>query len=726
MGTTSGAAEPPFLRLLERAAHVVDESAGLAEAARAVIADVCEVTAWPVGLLAMVTDGSPGPPAVWHSAEPDRFRVLRQVLVASPWRAGSPLPEAAVDAGLASAVAFPVHSGSEGVAELQFFLEPGHAFDGGAAEGVTAVAVQLGRLADRRRAAVTQEENRMLLERVNDAFVRLDSRGAIVEWNRQAEVTFGWLRSEALGRRLSDLVVPLRSRAAHEAALARVLSGTRAPDPVRRELTAVHRSGAEFPVEVSLWSTAEAGAVTVHGFVRDISERKSFEGQLARQAVHDRLTGLPNRVLLRDRLEHALARAERRRSSLAVLFCDLDRFKLVNDSLGHDGGDQLLVEVAGRLSAALRPGDTLARMGGDEYAILCEDIDSTADAVEVAHSVARALEAPFVVRGTDIPVTMSVGVALSAGGEHDADLLLRDADVAMYEAKQRGRGHHQVFSDHMRVGTSDRLSVENDLRRAIGHDQLRLFYQPIVRLDRAEVVGFEALVRWEHPRRGLLGPGEFIPAAEESGLIVPLGRSVLNQACLQAVAWQRAPAGGRPLRMSVNVSARQLAHPGWAEEVAEVLDQTGLEPRRLALEITESMLMADPDATASRLEELRRLGVRIAIDDFGTGYSSLGYLRRLPVDVLKIDKTFIDGVAAGPHESALARAVIKLASTLKLEAVAEGVSQAEQVGVLRRLRCPYGQGFYFARPQPAEAVPDLLARGALGADEGEGDPVPAG
>jgi len=718
MSTTPGAAELPLLRLLERAARVVEQSSTLAEAARAVIADVCQVAGWPVGLLTMVAAGAPSPPVVWHASEPDRFRVLRQVLAASPWQDGAAMPEAALDAGLGAALAFPVRSCGEEVAALQFFVDAAGSADPAMVEAVTGVALQLGRMADRRRAEAAEEESRMLLERVNDAFVRLDADGTIAEWNRQAEVTFGWLRPEALGRRLSELVVPLRARAAHEAGLTRVLSGDAGPGAVRREVTALHRSGAEFPVEVTLWWTALDGAVAVHGFVRDISERRSFEGQLARQAVHDRLTGLPNRVLLRDRLEHALARAERQRSSVAVLFLDLDRFKVVNDSLGHDGGDLLLVEVAGRLASALRPGDTLARMGGDEYAVLCEDVAAAGEAVDVAHRMARALEAPFVVRGTDVPVTMSVGVAVSSGGEHDAALLLRDADAALYEAKRQGRGRHQVFSEDMRSGAPDALSMENDLRGAIRHGQLRLFYQPIVRLDRAEVVGFEALVRWEHPRRGLLGPGEFIPQAEESGLIVPLGRSVLDQACAQAVAWERGPAAGRPLRISVNVSAKQLAHAGWAEEVAEVLDQSGMEPRRLALEITESVLMADPEATTSRLEELRRLGVRIAIDDFGTGYSSLGYLRRLPVDVLKIDKTFIDGVAAGPHESALARAVIKLASTLKLEAVAEGVSDAQQVQALRRLRCPFGQGFYFARPQPAEAVPDLLARGPLGADEG--------
>jgi len=272
----------------------------------------------------------------------------------------------------------------------------------------------------------------------------------------------------------------------------------------------------------------------------------------------------------------------------------------------------------------------------------------------------------------------------------------------------------------MLADATERLSVENDLRRGIAQGQLRLYYQPIVHIDTGAIAGFEALVRWQHPRRGLLPPLEFIPSAEETGLIVPLGRYVLAEACQQAATWAGMHASGERLRISVNVSAKQLAQPGWSDEVAQVLAETGLAPRQLVLEITESVLMDDTDLTAVRLEELRRLGVRIAIDDFGTGYSSLGYLRRLPVDILKIDKSFIDGVAEGPHESALARAVVKLASTLRLEAVAEGISTRKQLLQLRRLRCPYGQGYYFSRPQPPAAIPGLLELGALeGADPGE-------
>jgi diguanylate cyclase (GGDEF)-like protein len=479
-------------------------------------------------------------------------------------------------------------------------------------------------------------------------------------------------------------------------------------------------------VEVTVWGSHDDQRQVVDGFVRDISERRRFEVQLARQALHDRLTGLPNRVLLRDRLENALARTLRHRSTVALLLLDLDRFKVINDSLGHEGGDRLLVAVGDRLSRLLRPGDTLARMGGDEYAMLCEDVSGRDEAAALAGRVLDAFEANFAVASpdagatgagaTDVAVTVSVGVALAAGDESDADLLLRDADVAMYRAKQRGRGRFEVFDEAMRSDAVDRLSVENDLRRAIRQGQLRLFYQPIVHIDTGQIAGFEALVRWQHPVRGLLSPADFIPPAEDTGLIVPLGRCVLGEACLQAAAWQRRRSPHRPLRMSVNVSAKQLQYPGWAAEVASTLAESGLEPGHLVLEITESVLMEDAEASAGPLEELRRLGVRVAIDDFGTGYSSLGYLRRLPVDILKIDKSFIDGVAKGPHESALARAVVKLARTLGLDAVAEGVTDRRQLAELRRLRCPYGQGYFFSRPQPPEVVAELLELSSLPAD----------
>jgi diguanylate cyclase (GGDEF)-like protein/PAS domain S-box-containing protein len=746
MGATAGGSEPASARavaVLERAAEAGAVAATLAEAAVGVLSDVCGLVGWPVGHLLVTT--SPGvltPTAVWYVADPERYRVLRQVAQAMPVAAGvgllgrvlasgepatgTDVGEAAAAAGLGATAAIPVRCGVEVVAVLHLLgPTPLDEATAGASDSllatVTAAAGELGRVVDRRRAAAAERDRALLLETANDAFVRLDGDGRVVEWNAQAEVTFGWASTEALGRSLTEMVVPLRYRAVLDEAFKRALAEDGGPAVSRRELSVLHRSGAEFPVEITLWGSNDHYRRVVDGFLRDVSERKKFEVQLARQALHDRLTALPNRVLMRDRLENALARTLRHRSTVALLVLDVDRFKVVNDSLGHEGGDKLLVAVAERLTKLLRPGDTLARMGGDEFAMLCEEVTGRDEASTMAGRMVAAMEAPFRVGATDIAVTVSVGVALATGAAMVADLLLRDADVAMYRAKQRGRGRYEVFDEAMRSQAVDRLSVENDLRRAIRQGQLRLVYQPIVRLDTGQVVGFEALVRWQHPERGLLAPADFIPPAEETGLIVPLGQCVLGEACLQAAAWQRRRGTGPPLRMSVNVSAKELQHPGWAADVAGTLADTGLEPSYLVLELTESVLMEDAEATSIRLEELRRLGVRIAIDDFGTGYSSLGYLRRLPVDVLKIDKSFIDGVALGPHESALARAVVKLARTLGLDAVAEGISDRRQLAELRRLRCPYGQGYYFSRPQTVEVIEELLEIGVLPAP-GKGDP----
>ncbi|MEA2827849.1 MAG: hypothetical protein QOG43_2288 [Actinomycetota bacterium] len=732
-----------------RAAAVAATAATLEEAAELVLADLCQLAGWPVGHL-YVANGPTAlvPTAIWFLADPERFRVLRQVAqaIAVTTGPGGGLPgrvlasgrseeaadvgEAAAQAGLTNALAVPVLCGGEVVAVLHLLGGPAPPAPDLQATAVAA-AGQLGRVVDRRRAATARADRRRLIETANDAFVRLDTVGTVLEWNAQAESMFGWLRAEVVGRLLSETVIPVRYRVAHEHSFREALAGRESPSVSKRELAAVHRSGAEFPVEVTVWESHDGQRRVVDGFVRDISERRRFEVQLARQALHDRLTGLPNRVLLRDRLENALARTLRHRSTVALLILDVDRFKVINDSLGHEGGDRLLVAVAERLNQLLRPGDTLARMGGDEYAMLCEDVSGPEEAAALAGRVLDSFEAHFAISATgsdltgggdiggpptDVAVTVSVGVAMATGDESDADLLLRDADVAMYRAKQRGRGRFEIFDETMRHEVVDRLSVENDLRRAIRQGQLRLFYQPIVHIDTGRIAGFEALVRWQHPVRGLLSPADFIPPAEDTGLIIPLGRCVLGEACLQAAAWQRRRHVDQPLRMSVNVSAKQLQYPGWAAEVAATLAESGLEPGHLVLEITESVLMEDAEASSGPLEELRRLGVRIAIDDFGTGYSSLGYLRRLPVDVLKIDKSFIDGVAKGPHESALARAVVKLARTLGLDAVAEGVTDRRQLAELRRLRCPYGQGYYFSRPQPPEVVAELLELSSLPAD----------
>ena len=430
-------------------------------------------------------------------------------------------------------------------------------------------------------------------------------------------------------------------------------------------------------------------------------ERRGLEQQLAERALRDPLTGLPNRAVFLDRLDLALARAGRVGLSVAVLACDLDRFRAVNESFGHPAGDRLLAAVAARLEAGLRPGDSVARMGGDEFAVLGEDLQGASEAAEIARRVQEVFSSPFPLEHGEVWVTASTGVALAAGGG-DADLLLREANAARERARGRGRGRVEVFDDAMRAAAPWHQATEHELRDAIRLGQLRLVYQPIVALASGEVVGAEALVRWHHPSRGLLGPGDFIPLAEESGLIEDLGRWVLHEACAQATGWQARLAPDRSLTVSVNVSAQQFRDERWTEDVAGVLADTGLPGSRLVLEITESALMEDNDVPGLRLHELRDLGVRLAVDDFGTGYSSLAYLRRMPVDFLKIDKSFVDGVTGDAHESALARAVVKLAATLGLAAVAEGIERPDQAEVLTTLGCRFGQGLWLGPPMAAE------------------------
>ena len=732
-----------WLDALRHSADAAGAASSLEASASAVMDEVCAVTGWPVGRLLTVTEGRVAGTDVWHMEDSARFAAL--VDLARPIAGGARLAERAVilgepvwtddlaevgpmsaeasRCGLGAAAAVPVRDDAGVVAVVEFFAERPERPAAGVLAMAAAAVGQLGRVIDRARAVAAAGEAVFLTEVAHDAYISVDEQGRVLAWNPEAEAVFGWLRAEALGRPLAELVVPPRHRDLYEqhfAGLVRGEDGALGLLQPRREMVALHRSGAELPVQVTVWTTGSDGSRRVCAFVRDLSERKRFEGQLASQALHDRLTGLPNRVLLRDRVEHALARAGRRGASVALLIADIDRFKVFNESLGHDGGDRLLVAVAERLTELLRPGDTVARMGGDEFALLCEDIAGYHEAASIASRVVGAFDKPFHVQGNDLSLTASVGVAVGALAGPAPELLLRDADVAMYRAKDGGRDRYEVFDETMLADATERLSVENDLRRGIAQGQLRLYYQPIVHLDTGAIAGFEALVRWQHPVRGLLPPLEFIPTAEQTGLIVPLGRYVLAEACQQAASWAGMHSSGEQLRISVNVSAKQLVQPGWSDEVAQVLAESGLAPRQLVLEITESVLMDDADATAVRLEELRRLGVRIAIDDFGTGYSSLGYLRRLPVDILKIDKSFIDGVAEGPHESALARAVVKLASTLRLEAVAEGISSRKQLLQLRRLRCPYGQGFYFSRPEPPSSIPALLDLGVLeGVDSGE-------
>jgi diguanylate cyclase (GGDEF)-like protein/PAS domain S-box-containing protein len=447
----------------------------------------------------------------------------------------------------------------------------------------------------------------------------------------------------------------------------------------------------------------------------DVSERKELEERLRHQAFHDALTGLPNRALFADRVAHALARAQRSSETIAVLLIDLDDFKSINDSLGHGVGDQLLIEVAARLDSSVRGADTVARLGGDEFAVILEDNKSAADAATSAQRILAAFSIPVQLEGRSFPIAASVGIARSDTGA-SADELVRDADVAMYMAKGQGKNRHATFHPSMHLAIQERLDLKADLLRAVeAGDQFEVYYQPIVTLDTGTIAGLEALVRWNHPVRGLLEPAAFMALAEEIGAIVPIGRSVLNQACVQARRWTDDFAQALPV--SVNVSARQLDTPEFVAEVRGALETTGLPAERLVLEITESELMTDIDHSVQSLQALKDLGVRIALDDFGTGYSSLSQLERLPIDIVKVERSFAGALRDPGTHSGLVQAVMDLTQTLHLTTVAERIETREQLHELQDLDCPLGQGFLFSRPVPAEEIHTLLTNGQDYADD---------
>ena len=436
--------------------------------------------------------------------------------------------------------------------------------------------------------------------------------------------------------------------------------------------------------------------------IQDITARKKLEHELAHQAVHDSLTGLPNRTLLTDRLVHGLAGSRRRGAQLGVIFLDIDHLKDVNDSLGHAAGDKLLRHTARRVASAIRPGDTVARLGGDEFVVVCDDV-SALETEEIAGRVMDALSEPYLDGDQEMKVTASVGIAI-ADVHATPESLLRDSDAAMYRAKERGRGRIELFDEALRLKAERRVATSSALHRALERGEFVVRYQPIVDLCTGAMVSAEALLRWQHPARGLLSPHEFIPLAEETGLIVPIGAWVIEQACSRLVEWQRvAPA----MSVAVNVSVRQLAVPDIADRIHDILRATGLQPSTLCLELTESVSMENVDYSGT-LAALKALGVRLAIDDFGTGYSSLSYLKRFSLDAVKVDRTFVDGLGTDPHDTALVTAIVAMADALRLEVTAEGVETRDQLLNLEQLGCPRAQGFYLARPMPTEQLTELL------------------
>jgi diguanylate cyclase (GGDEF)-like protein len=439
------------------------------------------------------------------------------------------------------------------------------------------------------------------------------------------------------------------------------------------------------------------------------SELSESKEHFRHAAYHDALTGLPNRLLFTDHLRLAIERTRRDPAyAFAVLFLDADRFKNINDSLGHSYGDQLLIEIAERLRSCTRQLDTVARFGGDEFALLLDGISEPEDAVRVAHKIQEELLVPFDLNGHEAFTSVSIGIALSCAGYNHPEDLLRDADTAMYRAKGGGKARHEVFDSAMHTRAVTMLRMENDLRRALERQEFLVHYQPILTLKTGELAGFEALVRWQRPDRGLVSPADFIPLAEETGMIVPLGLWVLEEACRQLHEWQLASPANRALTMSVNLSGKQLTQSDVAEQVQDVLNRTGLDPRHLKLEITESVVMENAEAAARVLASLRALGLGLSIDDFGTGYSSLSYLHRFPVNALKVDRSFVSRMTSGDENLEIVRTIVTLARNLGMDVVAEGIETGEQLAQLKALKCDYGQGYFFAKPLDAAAAEDLL------------------
>ena len=444
------------------------------------------------------------------------------------------------------------------------------------------------------------------------------------------------------------------------------------------------------------------------GVFQDVTDRKRMEAELERLALYDPLTGLPNRALFSDRLKHAIERRGRTQAT-AVYFLDVDRFKRINDSLGHGAGDEVLREIAVRIERTLRPEDTVARFGGDEFTVLCESVGGVLEAVGVADRLQREIAQPLRAGGAELRLSASIGIAIAEPGDDpDVSRLVEDADAAMYRAKERGGARTELFDTAMRERAVDALSIEQELSRGLERGELRLFYQPLVSLVTGEIVGAEALIRWEHPERGLLSPDKFLPVAEESGLIVQVGAWAVGEACRRLRDWDRRNGGPSNFSLAVNLSARELTHPDVVSTVLNAVRRSALDPSRITIEVTESTAMADRDSGFRALRELSAAGVRIAIDDFGTGYSSLDHLREMPADILKIDRSFVAGMSANSPDSALVAAAIAMGRALEMEVVAEGIETSEQVTDLRELGCPLGQGYLFARPLPPEEIDTLL------------------
>jgi diguanylate cyclase (GGDEF)-like protein/PAS domain S-box-containing protein len=557
-------------------------------------------------------------------------------------------------------------------------------------------------------AASDEERLRCIIELASEPFLEVDARMVLTEWNAHAEELLGWRREEVVGRRVVDFLIPATLRDEYEGGFAAYLETLcRSPKPRAERLRFVHRDGHELVVSGLVYGVGSGEHARMGGFIRDHAELRAAQEALARAYLHDSLTGLPNRTLFNFRLDYVLAE-HREPGHVAVLVVDLDRFRGINDALGHEAGDEVLMAVAARLTA-IDGAEVIGRLGGDEFLVLFYGEAAEERAVAFAEGVRRCLEVPIPAKGTEVFVSASVGIAATTPTVRTSSALLSNADAAMHEAKKLGGGTHEVFGEALSVQVHDRMEVEQSLHRALERGELTLFYQPVVEINGGRPVGVEALLRWQHPEHGLVGPDKFIPVAEESGLIIPIGTWVLEEACRQLKAWQSDRKAGPSGAVEVNLSARQIDHPEIVASVERILQATGIAPVNLTLEVTESALMRDAQSALEVLRALKELGVTLAIDDFGTGYSSLSYLRHFPLDILKIDKTFVDALDEEGQGHAIVAAVVNLAHALGLRVIAEGVETEHQLEMLQQLGCDFAQGYLFSRPVPAEELASRLA-----------------
>ncbi|HSI21806.1 MAG TPA: EAL domain-containing protein [Methylophilaceae bacterium] len=551
-----------------------------------------------------------------------------------------------------------------------------------------------------------EEKLRAVVDAALDCIITINGEGNITEFNRAAEETFGYCSDEVIGRNLAEVIIPPAYRERHLAGMAHFMgTGESRILGKRLELTAIRADGSEFPVELTITKLNREGPPLLTGFLRDITDRKKAEDEIHSLAFFDPLTRLPNRRLMRDRLQHALTSYTRRRHHGAILFIDLDNFKTLNDTRGHGIGDLLLIEVASRLQTCIRTDDTVTRLGGDEFVVLLENLNEEAhfaatEAELVGEKICQTLNQPYMLNGFEYHNTCSIGIGLFHDASVSVDELLKRADTAMYEAKRAGRNTVRFFDPAMQALLEDRTGLESDLRHALRDGQFVLYFQRQVD-DAYRVISAEVLLRWQHPERGLVSPAQFIPVAEETSLILPIGQWVLESACQQLKAWENDPRT-RALELAVNVSARQFRQSGFVEQVRRVLERTGAAPAKLKLELTESLVLDNIEDSIRKMEALRAIGIRFSVDDFGTGHSSLTYLKRLPLSQLKIDQSFVQDIAQDANDAVIVQTIIGMARNLGLAVIAEGVETSEQLGYLQNYGCPAFQGYLFGKPMPYE------------------------